>query len=935
VAYEARDVLLDRTVVLKALHPTLFSDERFASINLFRVKRARTFPISHLAAILDSHLEVGDTTPFVVSDFVEGQTLADLMVRRRESGEGFAPAEIALIAEEVASALATLHPTGPHANLTPRNIWLTSQGIRLSDAYRLEGRTILAWAKELPQRDHYLAPEQYRRGGEETPQADIFALGLVVGELLAGAPVRMSRSLRESVPGVTDAIDALFLSATAESPMERHPTVGAFLAALHRALPDEAWAAHADRDDTEIVDVDEAFTAEERALLALHSPFRVPEPPAEPLPETVSSDPPAESPPTESPSAEAPPGESTRVLVAPRDPALPPPLPKAAAPAGAPPPVPRDARGEAAIPAPRPTPELPGAPASGLAVPEVIAVPDELDDLLDTTLVLPRLDGEGDGTPDPFTLDPGLRTTLQLPALHADASEEPAGNPTLEARAEAPPAPRPETPTSDDLEAVKRQAQELAAQRRKEQALADLGPQASMFHEEHPTLDVPAPPSINAAVSQNVAPQRPPAPAAPAPSPAPASAAAPPTAAAPAPAGQPTWVWALMGFFCVSAVAAAWYFATQRGNGDTGRKSVAPPAGLVSVGGNIAPVTVPDSQRTTPPPPPKVSRRPQDLATTAERAPVGEPPAPVADTPAVPPPPPRGGTAEHSEQLRRAVVATIEKRAAPSPAPSSPPPAVPAAKAVAAPTPPAPAAKVDKTPETAPQQTPEPQKAARAAAAPPPATSRESAGSPPAPPPAAVVAMASPKRGAQPAAAAAAVATGEGNTEEFECPAGMRLVVRKNTREVAGQRVMSREPYCIDYYEFPGKGQVPRTQVTWAQARGSCEERGKRLCTSAEWRYACGGTYPYGKDYDPSACNTMGPQGEERPLRTAGSMATCRSGTGLYDMSGNVSEWTADQTVNGGNSHETGEEATCGHSPKRLASSAGAYIGFRCCADPE
>lgn len=147
-------------------------------------------------------------------------------------------------------------------------------------------------------------------------------------------------------------------------------------------------------------------------------------------------------------------------------------------------------------------------------------------------------------------------------------------------------------------------------------------------------------------------------------------------------------------------------------------------------------------------------------------------------------------------------------------------------------------------------------------------------------------------------------------------------------------QVVERHTFCIDRYEFPGGGQMPKTNVTWSQAGSSCESRGKRLCTSVEWKYGCGGKYPYGKTYEPNTCNTMGEQGEERPLKPAGAMRGCKSPSGLYDMSGNVSEWTADQTVNGGNSQTDAESATCGRSPKRFATSGGSYVGFRCCADP-
>ena len=170
---------------------------------------------------------------------------------------------------------------------------------------------------------------------------------------------------------------------------------------------------------------------------------------------------------------------------------------------------------------------------------------------------------------------------------------------------------------------------------------------------------------------------------------------------------------------------------------------------------------------------------------------------------------------------------------------------------------------------------------------------------------------------------------------DLKCPAGMRKISTSTTRTVAGHKVIEKGAFCIEPYEFPGAGQKPKVNVDWFGATRACEGRGRRLCTSSEWKRACGGAYPYGKTYDPSACNTMGENGEEHDIKPSGTMKKCKSGYGIYDMSGNVSEWTADKTINGGNAVNDDASAKCSRSPKRLESSPASYVGFRCCADPE
>jgi len=104
--------------------------------------------------------------------------------------------------------------------------------------------------------------------------------------------------------------------------------------------------------------------------------------------------------------------------------------------------------------------------------------------------------------------------------------------------------------------------------------------------------------------------------------------------------------------------------------------------------------------------------------------------------------------------------------------------------------------------------------------------------------------------------------------------------------------------FYIDKYEFPNrKGVLPKVNVSWYEAKSLCEELGKRLCTEEEWEKACKGPdnfrFPYGNDEKDRICHGNGPaypKGERKP---SGSMPECVSKYGVYDMSGNVNEWTS------------------------------------------
>ena len=152
------------------------------------------------------------------------------------------------------------------------------------------------------------------------------------------------------------------------------------------------------------------------------------------------------------------------------------------------------------------------------------------------------------------------------------------------------------------------------------------------------------------------------------------------------------------------------------------------------------------------------------------------------------------------------------------------------------------------------------------------------------------------------------------------------------TIEVAG--------YCIDQFEYPNKrGIAPTVNVGWADARRLCEGRGKRLCAEEEWEKACKGPgnarWPYGNVFDANACNTEDDTGEDRLVAPSGRFAKCRSGFGVADLSGNVSEWTAEKIIKGGSFARADYSVRCSARQAGGTGGKNPEVGFRCCADPK
>jgi formylglycine-generating enzyme required for sulfatase activity len=154
--------------------------------------------------------------------------------------------------------------------------------------------------------------------------------------------------------------------------------------------------------------------------------------------------------------------------------------------------------------------------------------------------------------------------------------------------------------------------------------------------------------------------------------------------------------------------------------------------------------------------------------------------------------------------------------------------------------------------------------------------------------------------------------------------------------------------YCMDYYEYPNSSsRPPSTGVTWAAAKSACERKGRRLCTEAEWERACKGPgnrrFAYGNKYDVDKCNTEDADGAPRALEGARAFKKCRSGFGLYALSGNAEEWTADnfrsgggsKTVKGGAADRPDWASRCAARRGLSSGTRKKTLGFRCCADPQ
>ena len=175
--YKARDTRLDRHVAIKVIRSDIAADPRSRARFAFEARAIAALSHPRICAIHD--VAYHDGVDFLVMEFLDGETLADRLRRKRLS-----LTEALRVAIEIAEALSAAHARGiVHRDLKPGNVMLTPTGARLLDfgLARLKGgesEGVIAGTLE------YMSPEQLE-GKAVDVRADVFAFGVVLYEMVA------------------------------------------------------------------------------------------------------------------------------------------------------------------------------------------------------------------------------------------------------------------------------------------------------------------------------------------------------------------------------------------------------------------------------------------------------------------------------------------------------------------------------------------------------------------------------------------------------------------------------------------------------------------------------------------------------------------------------------------------------------------------------
>ena len=244
--YLARDLKHERQVAIKVLRPELaavIGAERF----LREIKTIATLQHPHILGLIDSGEVQG--TAYYVMPFVEGESLRDRLTREKQ----LPVAEAVRLATEVAGALDYAHRHGIiHRDIKPENVLLHDGRALVADfgialAVSKTGGTRMTETGMSLGTPHYMSPEQAMGEREITARSDVYALGAMTYEMLAGEPPFTGPTAqaiiakvmtgepaslvgqRKSVP---EAVEAAVFTALEKLPADRWATAAEFAAAL-------------------------------------------------------------------------------------------------------------------------------------------------------------------------------------------------------------------------------------------------------------------------------------------------------------------------------------------------------------------------------------------------------------------------------------------------------------------------------------------------------------------------------------------------------------------------------------------------------------------------------------------------------------------------------------------------------------------------------
>ncbi len=212
-------------VAVKMIHPRFVQTAEERDAFTRAVEPARRFMQPSLSRV--HNLGVDQGWPFLTYSFLDGLTLRRMIDSRLAKGQTFTLEEVEPFLGQLAAALEAAHPVGAHADLKPENVVILPDMLRMVDWGVARGLPRLPFVQAQKQKatHRYLAPEVVS-GSEADSRADLYSLGVLVGEMLTGlTPDDDIPELRLTAPDLPEAVEGFYRRALNERPEARFRSV--------------------------------------------------------------------------------------------------------------------------------------------------------------------------------------------------------------------------------------------------------------------------------------------------------------------------------------------------------------------------------------------------------------------------------------------------------------------------------------------------------------------------------------------------------------------------------------------------------------------------------------------------------------------------------------------------------------------------------------
>jgi serine/threonine-protein kinase len=248
--YYGWDVKLERPVAIKVIDARYRDDPSYAKRFVREAQAVATWRHENIVQIY--YADDQDGLYYFAMEYIEGLSLSALLLAYAIEGELMPHEDVLRIGRAVASALDFAHQKGViHRDVKPANVLVAGDGRVVLTDFGLAMDVRQGSLGEVFGSSHYIAPEQARRSADAVPQSDLYALGVILYEMLTGTvpfddPSPTSVAVQhltlppppptEANPNLSQETEAVLLKALSKSHEKRYQTGAALIDALEEAL---------------------------------------------------------------------------------------------------------------------------------------------------------------------------------------------------------------------------------------------------------------------------------------------------------------------------------------------------------------------------------------------------------------------------------------------------------------------------------------------------------------------------------------------------------------------------------------------------------------------------------------------------------------------------------------------------------------------------